>query len=92
MENKRFVLSVAGIFLITVAAGWIHGLPNRYESSKQVAAEAPCRTFERHGHDLRLKDRLVIDGTGTGERFVITDKNLVKEIDDRCPVIESGAS
>ena len=84
MENKRFVLSVAGIFLMTIAAGWIHGLPNRYASWEQVAAEAPCRAFERHGHDLRLKDRLVIDGRGTGEYLVITDENLVKEIGDRC--------
>lgn len=84
MENKRFVFSVAAIFLMTVAAGWIHGLPNRYGSWEQVAAEAPCSAFERHGHDLRLKDRLVIDGRGTGEYLVITDKNLVKEIGDRC--------
>ena len=84
MENKRFVLCVAAIFLMTVAAGWIHGLPNRYASWEQVAAEAPCSTFERHGRDLRLKDRLVIDGRGTGERFVITDENLANEIGDRC--------
>jgi hypothetical protein len=84
MENKRFVLCVAGIFVMTVAAGWIHGLPNRYVSWKQVTAEAPCSTFERDGHDLKVKHQLVVDGRGIAEDDVITDEKLVKEIDDRC--------
>ncbi len=84
LENKRFLLSVAGIFLMTVAAGWIHGLPNRYTSWGQVAAEAPCDTFERAGHDLKVKYQLVIDGRGTGEHSVIADEKLITIIDDRC--------
>jgi hypothetical protein len=84
MENKRFLLSAAAIFVITVAAGWIHGLPNRYVSWKQVAAEAPCSTFEKDGHDVKVKDRLVIDGRGTVEHSIIADEETVKIIDDRC--------
>lgn len=84
MENKRFLFSVAGIFVVTVAAGWIHGLPNRYTSWEQVAGEAPCTTFERAGHDLKVKYQLVIDGRGTGEHSVIADERLITIIDDRC--------
>jgi hypothetical protein len=86
MENKRFLLSVAGIFLLTVAAGWIHGLPNRYANWKQVAAEAPCSAFEKDGNGVKVIDQLVVDGRGTGsvEHTVITGEDLVKEIEDRC--------
>ena len=84
MENKRFLLSAAAIFVITVAAGWIHGLPNRYASWEQVAAEAPCGTFEKDGHDVKVKGPLVVDGRGTGENPIIADEKTIKIIDDRC--------
>lgn len=84
MGNKRFLFSVAGIVVLTVAAGWIHGLPNRYTSWSQVAAEAPCTAFERAGHDLKVKYQLVIDGRGTGEHSTIADEKLIAIIDGRC--------
>lgn len=84
MENKRFLLGVLGIFVITVAAGWIHGLPNRYASWKQVASEAPCSTFEKDGHDVKVKGPLVVDGRGTAEHPIIADEETIKIIDDRC--------
>lgn len=64
MEDERFFLGAAGIFLMTVAAWWIHGPSTRNTSWTEVAAEAPCDTFQRAGRDLKVKHQLVIDGKG----------------------------
>jgi hypothetical protein len=84
MENKRFVLSVAGIFVATVAAGWIHGWGTlRYESWTAFAENVPCDMVETVGRDVNVTGTLIVDREPY-EQDIISDEKLIKIIDDRC--------
>jgi hypothetical protein len=84
MENKRFLLCTAGIFLITVAAGWIHGGGEpRYANWTAVAEKVDCRMVARFGRDVNVAGPLVVDDK-TFFEHIITDETTIKLIDDRC--------
>lgn len=84
MENKRFLLSVAGIFVATVAAGWIHGWGTlRYESWTAFAENVPCDKVEAVGRDVKVTGTLIVNRKPY-EQDKITDDGLIKIIDGRC--------
>jgi hypothetical protein len=84
MENKRFLLCTAGIFLITVAAAWVHGDDTQqYANWTAVAEKVNCRMVGRFGRDVNVAGPLVVDDK-TYFEYIITDEKMIKIIDDRC--------
>jgi hypothetical protein len=84
MENKRFLLCTAGIFLITVAAGWIHGDDTpQYANWTDAAEKVKCGMVARFGRDVNVAGPLVVDDK-TYFEHIITDEKMIKLIDDRC--------
>lgn len=84
MENKRFLLCTAGIFVMTVAASWIHGDDARpYANWTAVAEKVDCRMVARYGRDVNVAGPLVVDNKTIFEH-IITDEKMIKLIDDRC--------
>jgi hypothetical protein len=83
MKAKQQMLCCC-LIAAAVSAGWIHGSAG-YADWKTVAADAPCNTFEKDGHDVKVAGPLIVDGK-THEHHVITDEQLVKEIEERCPL------
>ena len=84
MENKRFLLCTAGIFLITVAAAWIHGDDTQqYANWTDAAEKVKCRMVGRFGRDVNVAGPLVVDNK-TYFEHIITDEKMIKLIDDRC--------
>jgi hypothetical protein len=50
MENKRFLLCTAGIFLVTVGAAWIHGDDTKkYVNWTGAAERMDCRMVAMFG-------------------------------------------
>jgi len=85
MESNRFLLCVVGIFLITVAAAWIHGNdePRRYANWTVAAEKVKCRMVGRVGRDVNIGGPMVVDDK-TYFEHIITDEAMIKIIDDRC--------
>jgi|HubBroStandDraft_6_1064221.scaffolds.fasta_scaffold477536_1 hypothetical protein len=84
MENKRFLLCTAGIFLITVAAGWIHGDDRpQYADWTAVAEKVDCRMVAMFGRDVNVAGPLVVDDK-TYFEHIITDEKMINLIHDRC--------
>jgi hypothetical protein len=84
MENKRFLLCIAGIFLITLTAAWIHGDDRQqYANWTDAAENVKCRMVARFGRDVNVAGPLVVDNK-TYFEHIITDEKMIKLIDDRC--------
>jgi hypothetical protein len=84
MENKRFLLCLAGIFAITVGAAWVHGDDTKkYANWTDAAERVDCRMVARFGRDVNVGGPLVVDDK-TYFEHIITDQKMIKLIDDRC--------
>jgi hypothetical protein len=84
MENKRFLLCTAGIFLVTVTAAWIRGDDRQqYANWTDAAENVKCRMVARFGRDVNVAGPLVVDNK-TYFEHIITDEKTIKLIDDRC--------
>lgn len=84
MENKRFLLCIAGIFAVTVAAAWVHGDDTKkYANWSDAAENLDCRMVARFGRDVNVGGPLIVDDK-TYFEHIITDQKMIKLIDDRC--------
>jgi hypothetical protein len=84
MENKRFLLCVAGICLLTVGAAWVHGDDTKkYVNWADAAERMDCRMVARYGQDVNVGGPLVVDDK-TYFEHIITDEKMIQIIDDRC--------
>lgn len=84
MENKRFLICVAGIFLITVASAWVHGEHAvQYESWTTVAEKVNCKMVGRYDRDVNIGGPLVVDNKTYFEHIIANEK-LIRLLDVRC--------
>jgi hypothetical protein len=88
--TNRSLLFTAALFLAAASGGWnVHGVPPppNYSSWREALADIPCNKIIRDGDYLQVIELVIVDGK-EHPTHVVTSKDEIKAVEDRCPLLK----